>query len=178
MKLTMQARLGRRPALVLVELMEIAGVMIGIHTAQAVGHREPTILGGRRCRHPSRGIVDDVHATPGSRSMLVPIMWGLIFGAIQAASPLAARWLDHATVLALELVLIAAVYIGFAVADGRPRVIAVESVVAGLFVVLAATAITATAWLLVLGYTAAGMSPTPDGGPRSARQSTGLSRPS
>ena len=62
--------------------------------------------------------------------MLVPIMWGLIFGAIQAASPLAARWLDHATVLALELVLIAAVYIGFAVADGRPRVIAVESVVA------------------------------------------------
>ena len=56
-----------------------------------------------------------------------------------------------------ELVLIAAVYIGFAVADGRPRVIAVESAVAGLFVVLAATSITATAWLLVLGYTGHGL---------------------
>ena len=89
--------------------------------------------------------------------MLVPVLWGLMFGVVQAASPFAARWLDHATVLALELVLIAAVYVGFAVADGRPRVIAVESVVAGLFVVLAATAITATAWLLVLGYTGHGL---------------------
>jgi transposase-like protein len=66
----------------------------------------------------------------------------LVFGAIQAASPFAVPWLDHATVLALELVLIAAAYIGFAVADGRPSVIAVESAVAGLFVVLAATAVT------------------------------------
>jgi hypothetical protein len=50
----------------------------------------------------------------------------LAFGAIQAASPLALRWLDQATVQALLLALIAAVYIGFAVADGRPTVIAVE----------------------------------------------------
>ena len=89
--------------------------------------------------------------------MLIPVLWGLLVGGVQAASPFAVRWLDHATVLALELVLIAAVYIGFAVADGRPRVIAVESVVAGLFVVLAATSITATAWLLVLGYTGHGL---------------------
>ena len=40
---------------------------------------------------------------------------------------------------ALELTLIAAVYIGFAVADGRPRVTAVECIVAAVFVVLAAT---------------------------------------
>ena len=93
----------------------------------------------------------------GKRSIPVPVLWGLVIGACQAASPLAVRWLDHATVLALELVLIAAVYIGFAVADGRPSVIAVESAVAGLFVVLAATSITATAWLLVLGYIGHGL---------------------
>ena len=52
--------------------------------------------------------------------------------------------------------LIAAVYIGFAVADGRPKVIAVECAVAGLFVVLAASAVTGPAWILVLGLTAHG----------------------
>jgi hypothetical protein len=97
------------------------------------------------------------HTPWGKRSILVPVLWGLLFGVMQAASPLAARWLDHATVYALELVLIAAVYIGFAVADGRPRVIAVECAVAGLFVLLAATTVTATAWLLVLGYTGHGL---------------------
>jgi hypothetical protein len=39
-------------------------------------------------------------------------------------------------------VLIASIYIGFAVADGRPAVIAVESTVAGVFVVVAAAAVT------------------------------------
>ena len=95
--------------------------------------------------------------SPSGRSILVPVLWGLVFGVMQAGSPLAVRWLDAATVYALELALIAAVYIGFAVADGRPRVIAVESAVAGLFVVLAATAVTATAWLLVLGYAGHGL---------------------
>ena len=75
----------------------------------------------------------------------------------RAASPLAFWWLEPSTVLALSLSLIAAVYIGFAVADGRPTVIAVECTVAGLFVVLAATAVTATAWILVLGFTAHGL---------------------
>jgi hypothetical protein len=89
--------------------------------------------------------------------MLVPVLWGLVVGVIQAGSPAALRWLDSATVYALELALIAAVYIGFAVADGRPRVIVVESAVAGLFVLLAATAVTGTAWLLVLGYTGHGL---------------------
>jgi hypothetical protein len=79
-------------------------------------------------------------------------MWALVFGAIQAASPLAFWWLPPATVQALLLCLIAAVYIGFAVADGRPRVIAVESVVAGVFVVVAAAGVMATVWLLVAGY--------------------------
>jgi hypothetical protein len=52
--------------------------------------------------------------------------------------PLAVRWLDAATVYALELVLIASVYIGFAVADGRPRVVATECAIAAVFVVVAA----------------------------------------
>ena len=82
---------------------------------------------------------------------------GLASGGIQAASPLALRWLDQATVQALLLALIASVYIGFAVADGRPRVIAVESTVAGAFVLLAAAGVTGSAWLLVLGYTGHGL---------------------
>jgi len=53
--------------------------------------------------------------------------------------------------------MIATVYIGFAVADGRPKVIAVESGVAGAFVLLAATGVTGSAWLLVLGYAAHGL---------------------
>src|SRR5438034_6752695 len=91
------------------------------------------------------------------QAIRVPVLCGLAFGAIQAASPLALRWLDQATVQALLLAMIAAVYIGFAVADGRPRVIAVESGVAGAFVMLAAAGVTGSAWLLVLGYTAHGL---------------------
>jgi hypothetical protein len=37
------------------------------------------------------------------------------------------------------------------VADGRPRVIAVESSVASVFVVIAAIAVTGSAWLVVVG---------------------------
>ena len=50
-----------------------------------------------------------------------PLAWGLVWGVLQAASPLGFWWLDAATVYALSLALIASVYIGFAVADGRPR---------------------------------------------------------
>jgi hypothetical protein len=50
-----------------------------------------------------------------------PVIWGAVLGVVTAASPLAFWWLDPATVYALGLVLIASVYIGFAVADGRPR---------------------------------------------------------
>lgn len=91
------------------------------------------------------------------QSIRTPALWGLAFGGIQAASPLALRWLDQATVQALLLALIASVYIGFAVADGRPRVIAVESTVAGAFFLLAAAGVTGLAWLLVLGYTGHGL---------------------
>jgi hypothetical protein len=76
---------------------------------------------------------------------------------IQAATPLAFWWLDDATVYALGLVGFAFIYIGFAVADGRPKVIAVESSIAGAFVLLAAAGVTGSAWLLVLGYAGHGL---------------------
>jgi hypothetical protein len=92
--------------------------------------------------------------TPGpltGRSLRGPVLWGVVVGVIQAASPLGFWWLDPATVYALSLTLIAAVYIGFAVADGRPAVIAVEAGIAGVFVVVAAAGVTGPAWLLVAG---------------------------
>ena len=89
--------------------------------------------------------------------MRAPVVWGVVFGGITAASPLAFWWLAPATVYALGLVLIAAVYIGFAVADGRRTVIAVESGVAVIFIVVAAAAVTGSAWFLVLGLTGHGL---------------------
>ena len=86
-----------------------------------------------------------------------PVLWGVVWGGIQAASPLALWWLDPSTVYALGLVLIAAVYIGFAVADGRWLVITVETNVAAIFVIIAAAAITQSPWLLVLGLAGHGL---------------------
>jgi hypothetical protein len=89
------------------------------------------------------------------RSLQAPlraaVVWGLVVGAAQAATPLAFWWLDASTVYALGLAVIAPVYIGFAVADGRTGVIAVETGVAGMFVVVAAAAVTGSPWLLVAG---------------------------
>jgi hypothetical protein len=84
-------------------------------------------------------------------------VWGVIWGGIQAASPLFLWWLDAATVYALGLALIASIYIGFAVSDGRWRVIAVESNVAAMFVVVAAAAVTQSPWLLVVGFAGHGI---------------------
>ena len=80
-----------------------------------------------------------------------PVAWGVVWGCLQAASPLALWWLDAATVYALGLTLIAPVYIGLAVADGRTRVIAVETVVAAAFILVAAAGVTGSGWLLVAG---------------------------
>ena len=94
-------------------------------------------------------------ATPRRFNTLA--LWGLIFGAGQALSPLAFWWLGNATVYALGLALIASIYIGFAVADGRARVIALESGVATVFVVVAAAAVTGSPWLLVIGLAGHGV---------------------
>jgi hypothetical protein len=91
------------------------------------------------------------------RGMRTPLIWGAAWGVLQAASPIGFWWLTPATVYALGLSLIAAVYIGFAVADGRPKVIAVETLVAAVFVVIAAVAVTGPAWLLVVGLAGHGL---------------------
>jgi hypothetical protein len=91
------------------------------------------------------------------RPVRAPAVWGLVFGVIQAASPLAFWWLDPATVYALGLALIASIYIGFAVADGRSFVIAVESNVAAIFVIVAAAAVAESPWLLVIGLAGHGL---------------------
>ena len=91
------------------------------------------------------------------RWVRAPATWGVVVGGLQAASPLVFWWLDAQTVYALGLALIAAIYIGFAVADGRWVVIALESNVAAIFVVVAAAAVTGSPWLLVLGLAGHGL---------------------
>jgi hypothetical protein len=90
------------------------------------------------------------------RSLRAPVAWGVVFGVLQAASPLAFFWLSAETVYALGLPLIAAVYIGLAVADGRRHVIAVETGVAAAFVVVAAL-VPASAWFVVAGLVGHGL---------------------
>ena len=113
--------------------------MTGIATTTQPEHASPT---------PRPGVP---RILPG------PAIAGVAVGVIQAASPLGFWWLAPATVYALGLVLIAAVYIGLGVADGRWHVIAIESGVAALFVVVAAVGVTGSAWLLVLGLAGHGL---------------------
>ena len=91
------------------------------------------------------------------RDLRTPVAWGVAWGCLQAASPLAFFWLDDTTVYALGLTLIAAVYIGFSVADGRRKIIAIETAVATVFVVVAAVAVTGPAWVLVAGLAGHGL---------------------
>jgi len=86
-----------------------------------------------------------------------PVFWGLVVGVAQAATPLAFWWLNTATTYAIGLAVIAAVYVGFAVADGRAKVIAVESSVTFAFVLVAMAAVTGSAWLLVAGLAGHGV---------------------
>src|SRR3954453_17908030 len=85
------------------------------------------------------------------------MLWGIAVGLLQAGTPLLIWWLGRATVYALGLVVIAGIYVGFAVADGRAKVIAVESGVAFAFVVVAAAAVTGSPWLLVAGMAGHGL---------------------
>jgi hypothetical protein len=98
-----------------------------------------------------------VPTNPPNESIRVPVLWGLVVGAIQVAVAPAFWWLDLSTFHALGITLIAAVYIGFAVADGRPKVLAVEVGVTSAFVVVAAVAVTHSPWFLVIAFTAHGL---------------------
>ena len=90
------------------------------------------------------------------QSWTKPILWGVAIGLFQAFSPLAFWWLEPALVWSLALVLLASVYIGFAVADGRRVVVAAEIAVASVFVILATLAIK-LAWLGVIALVAHGI---------------------
>lgn len=91
-----------------------------------------------------------------AQSWRKPIIWGVAIGLFQAFSPLAFWWLEPALVWSLSLVLIASVYIGLAVADGRTVVVAAEIGVASAFVILATLAIKSV-WLAVIALVAHGI---------------------
>jgi hypothetical protein len=93
----------------------------------------------------------------GAGGLRAPVLWGVVVGCLQAAAPLGFFWLEDTTVYALSLILIAAVYIGFAVADGRRTVLAVEIAVASVFVVTAAVAVSGPGWLIVAGLVGHGV---------------------
>ena len=84
-------------------------------------------------------------------------MSGVAVGVFQAFSPLAFWWLAPVVVWSLSVTIIASVYIGFAVADGRSVVIATEIGVATAFIVLAAMAIKWAPWLVVIALVGHGM---------------------
>lgn len=105
--------------------------------------------------HDSPGL--DLSTTSSLRDLRVPMLAGVVVGVLQALTPFAFWWLPAATVYGMGVAVIAAVYIGFSVADGRGHVIAIESSVAGLFVVVAAMSVSGSAWLLVLGLAGHGL---------------------
>ena len=90
-------------------------------------------------------------------SLRLPLLAGAVIGVAQAATPFAFWWLPPDTVYAMGLVFIAAVYIGFSVADGRARTIVAETAVATVFVLVAAAGVTGPAWLLVAGLAGHGV---------------------
>ena len=90
--------------------------------------------------------------TPSRPQSFRPLIsWGAAVGVTQAFSPIGFYWLKPDLVWAMSLVVIASIYVGFAVADGRTKVIAVEIGVASAFIALAAIAIESSPWLVVAG---------------------------
>ena len=73
--------------------------------------------------HSQTGIAPDVgvpHARTGREAIRAAIAWGVVFGLLQAIAPLIVWRLPPAAIYGLSLILIASVYPGFAVVDGRP----------------------------------------------------------
>ena len=85
------------------------------------------------------------------------ILSGVAVGIFQAFSPIVLWWLDAADVWGVALAVIAAVYVGFAVADGRKAVIVVEVMVAFAFVICATVAMASFPWLIVVGLVGHGL---------------------
>jgi hypothetical protein len=106
---------------------------------------------------PAESTASTSHSVQWTGSWRGPVLWGIVIGILQAFSPVGFWWLDGAMVWAISLVIIAPIYIGLAVADGRPRVVAAEVGVATVFVVVAAIAVTASPWLVVIGLVGHGI---------------------
>jgi hypothetical protein len=87
----------------------------------------------------------------------IPMLWGVVVGSLQAATPLVLWWLTSAAGYALGLAAIAAIYVGFAVADGRAKIIALETSVSFAFFIVAAAAVTGSPWLLAAGLAGHGL---------------------
>ena len=105
--------------------------------------------------HTSSVVGDEEHRLPTSLQTLT--LWGVVVGILYAAAPLGFWWLDAATVYGMGLAVIASVYVGLAVADGRSTVIAVEVIVATGFIIAAAISVTGSPWLVVIGLAAHGL---------------------
>jgi hypothetical protein len=105
----------------------------------------------------SQGVQRTKLTEPLPRSLRTPIIWGVGVGIVQAFSPIGFWWLSHEVVWAIALAIIAPVYVGLAVADGRSHVIAVEIGVALAFIILAMAAIGASPWLVVAGLVGHGL---------------------
>jgi hypothetical protein len=85
------------------------------------------------------------------------ILSGVAVGIFQAFCPIVLWWLAAVDIWGVALAMIASVYVGFAVADGRRAVIAVEVMVAFAFVICATVAMALYPWLIVIGLLAHGL---------------------
>lgn len=85
------------------------------------------------------------------------ILWGVGVGIFQAVCPIVLPWLDAVNLWGMALAMIASVYVGLAVSDGRRAVIVTEILVAFAFVICATLAIAFFPWLIVIGLVAHGL---------------------
>jgi cation diffusion facilitator CzcD-associated flavoprotein CzcO len=116
-----------------------AGLAMGYHLTQS-GRRFQIVDAGPEIGHVWRSRWDSLRLFTSESYDTLP---GLPFPAVPSGYP----GKDD----------VAAIYIGFGVADGRRTVLAVEISVATVFIVTAAAAVTGTPWLLVAGLAGHGL---------------------
>ena len=91
------------------------------------------------------------------RLLSAPVLYGVVVGVLQVLAPFAFWWLDAGVVWAAALIVIGSIYIGFAVADGRRKVLVVELLVASAFIVVGTIAMSGSRWWVVAGLVAHGL---------------------
>lgn len=117
---------------------------------------EPEFCG--RCKRRGRIWLDTENRMVEKRAFTpAVILAGVGVGIFQAFSPIVLWWLDAVDIWGVALAMIASVYVGFAVADGRRGVIAAEVTVTFAFVVCATVAMASFPWLIVIGLVGHGL---------------------